>query len=284
MESTLQLEEIRKAQRELNDAFSFRRSINVDQESEAFSVEAGSAQANAAAAEAAGAAAAASTAAAAAATTTTTSAGDDSTTATTTTKKRKIRRRVKRRPPPTEEAAPPAVAPLTDTPVGPVQNNIPDELDMPSSEPASLSQPPMNTNTTATSSSYSAEELATIESEFDQYTDDAAATSRFQQQLSGQWNDHILDASADGSLEPVAWVMQQLAVLDAERTAAQQRLDDEYAERRQLESNYYEKKRKVLEQSMAETQAQAFAGVNSSSSDNSGSSDKSSKQVEETKI
>mmetsp|Transcript_8183 Transcript_8183/g.12563 ORF Transcript_8183/g.12563 Transcript_8183/m.12563 type:complete len:201 (+) Transcript_8183:130-732(+) len=34
MESQLELEEIRKAQRELNDAFSFRRSINVDGESE----------------------------------------------------------------------------------------------------------------------------------------------------------------------------------------------------------------------------------------------------------
>ena len=45
MENTLQLEEIRKAQRELNDAFSFRRSINVDEDSEAFSVQAGSAQA-----------------------------------------------------------------------------------------------------------------------------------------------------------------------------------------------------------------------------------------------
>jgi Sec-independent protein translocase protein TatA len=36
MESQLQLEEIRKAQRELNDAFSFRRSINVDQDEDAF--------------------------------------------------------------------------------------------------------------------------------------------------------------------------------------------------------------------------------------------------------
>ena len=36
MEGQLQVEEIRKAQRDLNDAFSFRRSINVDQEEEAF--------------------------------------------------------------------------------------------------------------------------------------------------------------------------------------------------------------------------------------------------------
>ena len=36
MESQLQLDELRKAQQELTDAFSFRRSINVDQEAEAF--------------------------------------------------------------------------------------------------------------------------------------------------------------------------------------------------------------------------------------------------------
>lgn len=34
MESQLQLDELRKAQRELNDAFSFRRSINVDVDAE----------------------------------------------------------------------------------------------------------------------------------------------------------------------------------------------------------------------------------------------------------
>ena len=37
MESQLQLDDIRKAQRELNDAFSFRRTINVDDEGDAFS-------------------------------------------------------------------------------------------------------------------------------------------------------------------------------------------------------------------------------------------------------
>jgi Sec-independent protein translocase protein TatA len=37
-ENQLQLQEIRKAQRELTDAFNFRRSINVDAESEAFTV------------------------------------------------------------------------------------------------------------------------------------------------------------------------------------------------------------------------------------------------------
>ena len=40
LESQLQLEEIRKAQRELTDAFSFRRSINVDEDTEAFEVNA----------------------------------------------------------------------------------------------------------------------------------------------------------------------------------------------------------------------------------------------------
>jgi Sec-independent protein translocase protein TatA len=37
MDSQLELKEIRKAQQELTDAFSFRRSINVDQDAEVFS-------------------------------------------------------------------------------------------------------------------------------------------------------------------------------------------------------------------------------------------------------
>lgn len=40
LESQLEIEEIRKAQRELTDAFSFRRTINVDDEEEAFSTKA----------------------------------------------------------------------------------------------------------------------------------------------------------------------------------------------------------------------------------------------------
>ena len=51
MESQLQLEELRKAQRELNDAFSFRRSINTDETSDAFSTTATTPRPDEAAAE-----------------------------------------------------------------------------------------------------------------------------------------------------------------------------------------------------------------------------------------
>ena len=53
MESQLQLEELRKAQRELNDAFSFRRSINTDETGDAFSTTATTPRPGEAAAEAA---------------------------------------------------------------------------------------------------------------------------------------------------------------------------------------------------------------------------------------
>ena len=116
MESSLQLDELRKAQRELNDAFSFRRSINVDEDSEAFSVQAGSAQQaeQAAVATATGSSGVAAVAADA--------------TATSPTKTKKIRRRVRRKPTEEEEAAAAA----------PVSSPIPD-LEMPVTAEASSS-------------------------------------------------------------------------------------------------------------------------------------------------
>jgi Sec-independent protein translocase protein TatA len=102
LESNLQLEEIRKAQRELNEAFSFRRSINVDADTDPFEVNAKSERSDSMAP-------ATAAAAAATASSTTTAAGvkgDGDATVTdqaAATPRKKIRRRVKKRPVVVEE-------------------------------------------------------------------------------------------------------------------------------------------------------------------------------------
>jgi Sec-independent protein translocase protein TatA len=276
MESTLQLEEIRKAQRELNDAFSFRRTINVDADSDAFSVQAGSAQK----------AEAERLAAATAATTATMATGSNVTS--TAQRPKKIRRRIRKKEE-VESVVPdlPSMAEFnmqsTDTLLN---SNVPD-LEMPRNEKESLSD----------------EEAAIIEEEFNQYvlnpmtssfddwdswdgkdtitdevalqtTNSSAGTrnvtvaatvdpitkrveqNRFQQQLSGNWNDQILNAG--DALEPMALVMNKIALLEQEKNAALKRLDEEYAQRTAIEENYYKEQRQLLEETARKVQSTAF--------------------------
>jgi len=261
MESSLQLDELRKAQRELNDAFSFRRSINVDEDSEAFSVQAGSAQQaeQAAAATGGGVAAVAADA-----------------TGTSPTKTKKIRRRVRRKP--TEEEAG-AAAPAS------ISSPIPN-LEMPVTAEAS------STSSSSSSLQHEADEdaLAKIDEEFEKYVnpapttkeddgkddrgvqqpataagasastasedDTAAAQSRFQQQLSGNWNDQVL--AAGEKLEPMAVVMNKIALLEREKQAAITRLEEEFAKRTELEEKYYQEQRQLLEETAAQVQNAAF--------------------------
>ena len=267
MESTLQLDELRKAQRELNDAFSFRRSINVDQESDAFSVQAGSAQQPAAPASVVESAGAASMSA------------EASTITTTEDRPKKIRRRVRRRSAPAEtgneasslmttsDAAPPSPA-----------GNVPD-LEMP------------NLAATAQAAS-SKEEAAIIDQEFEKYVSmgtnnnppddeawfgdsrneslaststssstippeyEAAAQNRFQAQLSGNWNEQVL--AAGDKLEPMAVVMNKIALLEQEKKAALQRLEEEFAKRSELETQFYQEQRRLLEDAATQVQSAAF--------------------------
>lgn len=264
MESTLQLDELRKAQRELNDAFSFRRSINVDADSEAFSVQAGSAQ-EAEAAVAAG--------------TVVTAVESASQTDPNNVKPKKIRRRVRRTVIEEPVAVPSAPA---------VVNNVPD-LAMPESAFAA--------SIGSKNGGISAEEAAEIEDEFDQYVADdpsslpsfsgpgdwyneqktaksstkvgsidpaseKGAQSRFQQQLSGNWNDQILAVGDD--LEPMALVMNKIALLEQEKIAAVRRLEEEFAKRTEIEEKYYREQRKLLEEAATEVQNVAF-GLDSKS-------------------
>lgn len=273
MESSLQLNELRKAQRELNDAFSFRRTINVDADSEAFAVGAGSAQQ-------------AEAMAMAAMTVPPTGMADDdgrdsvnATTATTiNATPKKIRRRIRK---------PEAFVMEKES----IVNNIPESLDMPDLdwEPRTVSASVSSTANT----SMSEKELSEIEADFDKYVvgndattfrDDSdssawfnngaalplenrsseleteaaivAQSSRFQQQLSGNWNDQILQVG--DTLEPLALVMNKIALLEQEKIATLKRLDEEFAERAQVEEKFYQNQRRLLEDAATQVQSAAF--------------------------
>jgi len=241
MEGQLQLEEIRKAQRELNDAFSFRRSINTDVDSSFETTPAKESSSTPAAA------------AAVAATTEGEATG----------KKKKIRRRVRKKTPPAEET-PPAIA--QDVPPA-MESNVPD-LEMP--------EPALANANGVQEPQYTDEEAEAIQKEFDRYTmpedlngkadwmnddydtnvDDAAAQTRFQQQMSNSWNDQIL--ANEDKLSPISTVMNKIALLEEERKTAQDRLEEEFKKRREMDDQFFQQQRELLEDAMRQVQDQAM--------------------------
>jgi Sec-independent protein translocase protein TatA len=290
MESQLQLEDLRKAQRELTDAFSFRRSINVDDAEEAFATNVATPRvgksigdveevASEVAAAGAGVAAAAGSGAAAAPPK----------------KKKKYRRRkvVKEEPMEEEES---------NDDIPDYSGDIPD-LDMNSAFPDLPADPvtaeaPSSDSSSSSSSELTPEEEAVIEQEFGKYTmtdpnpmsewydntmatsakdfDDSAtaatedtpasseestaeAQSRFQQQLSGTWNDNVL-ANQD-KLSPLASVMELLAVLEQEKNEADKQMEEEFRQRAELKEIYYKKQRSVLEKAATQIQQDAYVGA-----------------------
>jgi len=293
MEDQLNLEEIRKAQRELNDAFSFRRSINVDGEQDAFSV-----------------------------TTTTPRIGDEiadvkydmSTTSAVDVggggaaalgegaavaavavapKKKKRIRRIKVKKPPVVDDEVVAIAPpaIIDQPQ--LANDVPSELgwgdvddefekagtsmmetisgsvdknndDDAAADDAAAQARKGRLERLERGISKEQSSATTIATEYDV----SSEQSRFQQQLSGNWNDQVL-ANGD-KLEPLAQVMNLIALLEEEKVAGDERLQEEFKLREQNEEKFYLEKRKLLEEAGAEIQASAYASINdsSSSSDN----------------
>ena len=265
MENQLELDELRKAQRELNDAFSFRRSINTDEVSDFNEVvqKQEVAETEVAAAAAAGGAAAESTPP----------------------KKRKVkRRRVKKEvaaeaPVATEEG----MAMAAD--YGAVEeSNVPD-LDMTDAFPteeeklreermarlASGTQPSTGEDSDKPDwfDDRGLEDLMTdgnqaqaAESPFggDLWSESKAEEQeRFAAQLSGQWNDSILEN--EDQLGPLAKIMDRLAILEEEKKAGLLRLEEEFRLRNEMEEKFYQQKRQVLEEAAAEVQAAAYAGM-----------------------
>ncbi len=259
MENQLELTELRKAQSELNSAFNFRRSINVDQESEAFSELPKIAE----------------TGAAAATTTTVVSATPEEPP---TTRKKKKRRRVKKK----VEEIPEEIPYSGDIPDLDMTSAFQDEFkqNMGLSAPVAgeteaelaarlrkerlqrleISQVRAEQASAAGDEWFSASESEIASELIAQQPspeEAEAASNRFAQQLSGKWNDNILDN--EEQLSPLAKIMEQLAILEDERSAANLRLDDEFARRQEIEEKFYREKRELLETAAAEVSAAAYS-------------------------
>ena len=235
MENQLELQELRKAQTELNNAFSFRRSINVDEDSEAFSEKPPMVEMTEGGVEAGVTAAA---------------------TGATVTKKKK-RRRVKKKV-------------IEDVPI---TENIPDldldyfdfsdefkkELDKqkPSEPPSPSNEPESEPEPEPDWYSASENDVASEVLSQQQSSEELAAEqSRFASQLSGNWNDQIL--ANEDKLSPLAKVMEQLALLEEEKNAADVRLEEEFRLRAENEEKYYREKRSLLEQASVEISTSTY--------------------------
>lgn len=282
MESQLQLEEIRKVQRELDDAFSFRRSINVEADSDPFAVNVQSPRGQ-----------------------------DDvvtpsidesseydlSTTATggaaVASKKKKMRRVKRKKKESVELAVEPTVASgIPEEPVEAAKNNIafgtpttnqqiandiPSELGI-DDELLEAENKAMESIFNGSNNDIEIEEKETpdlaaqireerierlklSQSQQPESNDDGSSLdqqSRFQQQMSGDWNKQILDNN--DKLEPLAEVMNLLAVLEEEKNSADKRLQEEFKAREVNEEKFYSEKRKLLEEAATDIQSQAYAG------------------------
>jgi len=255
MENQLEIEGLRKAQAELNDAFSFRRSINTD-DTEAFSdsnfVDNTVESAAAATAVAEGPTGARK-------------------------KKRMVRRR-KKRP---EDEVPPEV------PAADVAKEYPD-LDMLDDSSADGSNSGGEASDAEKRRAERLERLTANEGESkpgepdwfkaseeeiasevlgQQQTADPAMAAyekqRFQSQLTVEdWNAQVM--ANEDKLSPIATVMQRLALLEEEKNAADRRIEEEYRKRMDNEDKYYLEKRRALEDAVTEIQEGAFEGVNGS--------------------
>jgi len=270
MEDQFQLDEIRKAQKELNDAFNFRRSINVDTDTEAFEVNVQSPRPETPEPLAA------------------TLAATPDVTVTGKPRKKIRRRRVKKMK--VEETVEEEQPFNMENVSSEVTQNIPD-IDMDeelresekrmmeslSAANDELGEEPVEDDAAELrrermerlqgSASSDDASLAAEGYDMSAMADDAAADqNRFQAQLSGNWNEQIVDKEDD--LGPMADVMKRIAILEEEKVAADDRLKEEFKLRGESEEKFYVKKRQLLEDAAAQIQSDAFATTGPSSTPN----------------
>jgi Sec-independent protein translocase protein TatA len=265
MENQLELTELRKAQTELNNAFSFRRSINTDEAVDAFTE-------NELFTEKAAAAAAATASGAAAA------AEGEAEGATAVKKKKRLVRRKKKKVVAEEEPAPveeelsnldreiameyPDLDMLDESPSADVQSKINEEDKLRAERMERLS----GGSTTAQEPDWFTASEEEIASEVLNTTPkdpalEAYEKNRFQSQLTAEdWNAQIM--ANEDKLSPLAMVMQRLAILEEEKNAADRRLEEEYERRMDNEDKFYLEKRRVLEEAIEDIQRDAFSDMN----------------------
>jgi Sec-independent protein translocase protein TatA len=278
LESQLQLEEIRKAQRELNDAFSFRRSINVDSDTDPFEVNVKSPRLDDAFAEQDR-----EFAAAAAASSSTAVADGPSVPA----KKKRVRRVKKQKvaaPVPVEDDDDDNFdfdgldALSNNLQQAPLANNVPDldafdEDDEDGNDSLSEAEKRAMESMKEARDQLKKERMERLQqrgsSSSDEgglHKDDIEAPaneleqqSRFQQQLSGDWNNKILEMG--DKLDPMENIMNRLALLEDQKIAADKRLQEEFKSREENEERYYREKKKLLEEAAAQVQAWAYESI-----------------------
>ena len=261
MESQLELQEIRKAQRELTDAFNFRRTINVDEQSEAFATNPESERkgVSSGATKKGG------------------GVKGESSSSSSSTKKRKKKMKKKKKVAVVEPEQPP---PLTEEEDGLFGNPFmdvppPDLEDESALYPEMLDMPTGGGDETTSLRDERLQRLATGTQPSDEDTTAAAVMDpeqqqmeqdRFAAQMNGSWNQQILDNN--DALDPVARVMEKLALLEEEKQAADSRLEEEFTLRTELEEKYYRQKRSLLEDAIAQIQTNAFITDNRNNNNN----------------
>jgi len=270
MENQLELTELRKAQTELNNAFSFRRSINTDEAVDAFTE-------NELFTEKAAAAAAATASGAAAV------AEGEAEGATAVKKKKRLVRRKKKKVVVEEEPAPveeelsnlereiameyPDLDMLDEeTPSADVQSKINEEDKLRAERMERLSGGGSSSSATTQEPDWFTASEEEIASEVLNTTPkdpalEAYEKNRFQSQLTAEdWNAQIM--ANEDKLSPLAMVMQRLAILEEEKNAADRRLEEEYERRMDNEDKFYLEKRRVLEEAIEDIQRDAFSDMN----------------------
>jgi DNA-nicking Smr family endonuclease len=228
MESQLQLEDLRKAQRELNDAFSFRRSINVDDEVAFNEIST---------------------------TPTETTTSTEATTATEGAPTRKLKRkRVKKKKLEPEMDFEYNVPDLEMPALDDTLIREEEERAM-RQEEERLRSERMERLRSGTQPSPTEQEMFGLPS-----VQSPEEQERFAQQLSGNWNEMVL--ANEDKLSPLSKIMERLAILEEEKKAADARLEEEFRLRTGVEEKYYREKRAILEEAAAEVQAEAYVSLN----------------------
>ena len=269
MENQLEITELRKAQSELNEAFSFRRSINTDTDADAF-VEAFSEEAAATTAAAAATAAAGSTVLA-------TEEGEGEEGAAPKKKKRRLVRRKKKKAVEEEIEEQPKLDEdmMMEYPdLDMLDTDLPETSSDEERLRAERLERLSGSSTSATESEpdwfkASDEDIASQilnnnNNEPSPAVQNAALdkfeTNRFQSQLSAQdWNSQVM--ANEDKLAPLSMVMQRLAILEEEKQAADRRLEEEYQRRMDNEDKFYLEKRRVLEDAIGDIQDGVYGNL-----------------------
>ena len=300
MENQLELTELRKAQRELNAAFNFRRSINTDESSDAFDInkKTGKFGENSSNDDY--------------------YANDDATTAimtegemamsasgmvggeilpSTTTKKRKLVRRKKKRIveikeqeveeeeargwdddttyPDLDDVVPPLVDDLRAERMRRLMStdDADDDTDTMSEEksPIPIDWYNMSNEDVASATLLGSNNNNNINNNIDTADEAveaaaAAAAARFQSQLSiEQWNARMMANNENAAPSPLSMAMQRLALLEDEKNIKDALIEEEYRKRLDNEDEYYSMKRMVIMDAISEIQNDISSSISESS-------------------